>query len=313
MILVTGGLGYLGGKICEELINSGERVRIGSSKENIQLPDELSKCNIVKIDLLNPELLRLACDGVDSIIHLAGLNAQDSDLNPEHALLINGLGTLNLLNAAIDCKVKRFLYFSSIHVYGDIKGSLINELTPTKPSHHYSITHKLAEDYVLQANKNISVSIFRLANVIGTPLSKDVNCWMLVAHDLCKQVVINGSMELNSNKEIKRDFIGLKNLSKLTCMSIKNCENFEQIKGEIININSGVSMSLDDLIKIITIQSDKIFNFKPEVKYNHVPVKKVESMEISNQKAINLGFDLESDLNSEINSLLLNCKTWFAS
>ena len=315
MILVTGGLGFLGGKLCEELIYSGEEVRIGTNRElkSIKIPDELSKCEVFKIDLLNLDSLELACNGVDSIIHLAALNAQDSYLNPKQALLINGLGTFNLLNAAIKSGVKRFLYFSSIHVYGSLSPVKISESTLPAPSHHYSITHKLAEDYVLNANKDISVSVFRLSNVIGSPLSKDVNCWMLVAHDLCKQVAMNGSMKLNSNKEVKRDFIGLKSLCKLTCISIKSTDNFEQIQNEIINITSGVSTSLDELTKIIVIQSEKIFNRKPKIKYNNSPEKKTESIVFSNQKAIRLGFDLKPNLSNEINSLLLNCKTWFVS
>jgi len=315
MILVTGGLGYLGGKLCEELVNSGEEVRIGTSreKENVQVPNELSKCDIVEIDLLEPDSLKLACDGVDSIIHLAALNAKDSNFNPKQALLVNGLGTLNLLNAAIDCNVKRFLYFSTIHVYSAFSETLISESSFTKPSHHYSITHKLAEDYVLQSNKNISVSIFRLSNVIGSPLSKDVNCWMLVAHDLCKQVAINGYMQLNSNKEITRDFIGLQSLCKITCNSIKNNDNFKKIQDEVINISSGAAISLEDLTEIIAIQSEKIFYFKPKVKYNNLPEKKTESIVISNQKAKSIGFDLSSDLHNEINLLLVDCKRWFFS
>jgi UDP-glucose 4-epimerase len=317
MILVTGGLGFLGGRICEELVNSGEEVRIGTSrkKENIQVPDELINCDVVEINLLEPDSLKLACDGIESIIHLAALNAKESNINPKQALLINGLGTLNLLNAAIACSVKKFLYFSTIHVYSSLLDSFtsMNESSFTSPSHHYSITHKLAEDYVLQANKNISVSIFRLSNVIGSPLNKDVNCWMLVAHDLSKQVAVNGYMQLNSNKEVTRDFIGLQNLCKIVCKNIKNSENFIQIQNEIINISSGVAISLDDLTKIIAIESEKIFNFKPKIKYNNLSEKKTESIVISNQKAKSLGFDLKSDLHNEINLLLVDCKRWFIS
>ena len=177
MILVTGGLGFLGGRICQELINKGNKVRIGSSRSNIQIPNELRNCSVFKIDLHNPDSLRLACEGVDTIIHLAALNSQDSKLNPQQALLTNGMGTLNLLSAAIKCGVENFLYFSTVHVYGCLNESVIDESLLTKPTHHYSITHKLAEDYVLEANKNsnISTSVFRLSNVIGAPLNKEAN------------------------------------------------------------------------------------------------------------------------------------------
>ena len=213
MILVTGGLGYLGGQICKELINSGEEVRIGTSRISAKIPLALSQCQLVNIDLLKTESLIAACKGIDSIIHLAALNAQESNLDPKQALLINSLGTENLLNAAILSKVNRFLYFSTVHVYDNVSKTTITESTITEPRHQYAITHKLAEDYVLQARNSISISIFRLSNVIGSPISKEVNCWMLIAHDLCKQVIISGSMKINANKKITRDFIGLSDLS----------------------------------------------------------------------------------------------------
>ena len=312
MILVTGGLGYLGGRICEELVNSGEQVRIGTSRKNVKVPEALSKCDIVDIDLLEPNLLKTACDGVDAIIHLAALNAIECNLDPKQALLINGFGTQNLLMAAIQSKVKRFLYFSTIHVYGNKNKSPISESTIPKPSHHYAITHKLAEDYVLNANDSISVSVFRLSNVIGSPMSKETNCWMLVAHDLCQQVIINGSMELNSNKKVTRDFISLNNLSKITCMSIKN-NNFKKIKDNIINIVSGEAISLENLVQIIAIEFENIFHFKPKIKYNNSKVRKIETIVFSNQKAKSLGFDLKTDLHHEINTLLLNCEKWYGS
>ena len=128
MILVTGGFGYLGGRICESLIESGNKVRIGTSRKNVSIPKELSKCDVCEIDLLKPQSLDIACCGVTSVIHLAALGANDSDLYPERALAINGTGTLNLLTSAVSNKVQKFIYFSSIHVYGAMLDGEIDEV-----------------------------------------------------------------------------------------------------------------------------------------------------------------------------------------
>ncbi len=313
MILVTGGLGYLGGRICEFLINSGKKVRIGTSRLGVSIPEQLNECDIVKIDLLDPQSLDSACQGVTSIIHLAALNAKASSLDPKQALMINGMGTLNLLSSAISNKVEKFLYFSTIHVYGSQLHGEINEDTLTKPMHHYSITHKLAEDYVLEANEtnSISGSVFRLSNVIGSPLNKEANCWMLVAQDLCKQVVMHKSMQLSSSPYVERDFIGITNIFHIVSNCISNDDIFQEIRGGIFNITNGSPFSLGYLSELIMLQSKKVLGYAPEIKFNTSSEVKEKSLIFSNQKAKNIGFKLESNLPREIDSLLLNCKKWF--
>ncbi len=313
MILVTGGLGYLGGRICEFLINSGKKVRIGTSRLGVSIPEQLNECDIVKIDLLDPQSLDSACQGVTSIIHLAALNAKASSLDPKQALMINGMGTLNLLSSAISNKVEKFLYFSTIHVYGSQLHGEINEDTLTKPMHHYSITHKLAEDYVLEANEtnSISGSVFRLSNVIGSPLNKEANCWMLVAQDLCKQVVMHKSMQLSSSPYVERDFIGITNIFHIVSNCISNDDIFQEIRGDIFNITNGSPFSLGYLSELIMLQSKKVLGYAPEIKFNTSSEVKEKSLIFSNQKAKNIGFKLESNLPREIDSLLLNCKKWF--
>ncbi len=315
MILVTGGLGYLGGRICEFLINSGKKVRIGTSRLGVSIPEQLNECDIVKIDLLDPQSLDSACQGVTSIIHLAALNAKASSLDPKQALMINGMGTLNLLSSAISNKVEKFLYFSTIHVYGSQLHGEINEDTLTKPMHHYSITHKLAEDYVLEANEtnSISGSVFRLSNVIGSPLNKEANCWMLVAQDLCKQVVMHKSMQLSSSPYVERDFIGITNIFHIVSNCISNDDIFQEIRGGIFNITNGSPFSLGYLSELIMLQSKKVLGYAPEIKFNTSSEVKEKPLIFSNQKAKNIGLKLESNLPREIDSLLLNCKKWFKS
>jgi UDP-glucose 4-epimerase len=116
-VLITGGLGYLGAKISSMLVKAGMKVRIATSRENPSVPKELLGCDLVKINLLDIDTLIAACDNVDTIIHLAAANYLECEADQEYALKINGLGTLNLLNAAQTCSVRSFVYFSTIHVY----------------------------------------------------------------------------------------------------------------------------------------------------------------------------------------------------
>ena len=100
VVLITGGLGYLGGRIAKHLLSLGFRVRIASSQSPPSVPGELSECEVFSYNFAEENTLSKVCKDVLFIIHLASLNAQQCNHDPEAALLVNSLGTLKLLNAA---------------------------------------------------------------------------------------------------------------------------------------------------------------------------------------------------------------------
>ena len=311
MILISGGLGYLGGRIAEYLLNSGFHVRIGSSRINPEIPLNLSSCEVVLYDLSDKNSLENACKNVSSIIHLASLNAQECDHDPEAALLINGLGTLNLLNAAKKMGVTKFVYFSTAHVYGSPLQGIIDENSTPRPIHDYAITHRLAEDYVLQANSNkdITGSILRLTNSVGSPLNSKANCWMLVVNDLCKQTVLNQSMELHSDELVQRDFIPISTV----CSTVVDVLTSDVLDGEIANISSSVVLTLRELTNLIADRSEVVLGFRPNINFKRLPKgKPLESLFILNSKLKSSGCIIDTDLSYEIDQLLLNCNQWFA-
>jgi len=311
MVLISGGLGYLGGRIAKYLLDSGFQVRIGSSQSHPDVPSDLLSCEIVICDLSDKRSLENACKNVSSIIHLASLNAQECDHDPEAALLINGLGTLNLLNAAKKMGVTKFVYFSTAHVYGSPLQGIIDENSTPRPIHDYAITHRLAEDYVLQANSNkdITGSILRLTNSVGSPLNSKANCWMLVVNDLCKQTVLNQSMELHSDELVQRDFIPISTV----CSTVVDVLTSDVLDGEIANISSSVVLTLRELTNLIADRSEVVLGFRPNINFKRLPKgKPLESLFISNSKLKSSGCIIDTDLSYEIDQLLLNCNQWFA-
>ena len=311
MVLISGGLGYLGGRIAKYLLDSGFQVRIGSSQSHPDVPSDLLSCEIVMCDLSDKRSLENACKNVSSIIHLASLNAQECDHDPEAALLINGLGTLNLLNAAKKMGVTKFVYFSTAHVYGSPLQGIIGENSTPRPIHDYAITHRLAEDYVLQANSNkdITGSILRLTNSVGSPLNSKANCWMLVVNDLCKQTVLNQSMELHSDELVQRDFIPISTV----CSTVVDVLTSDVLDGEIANISSSVVLTLRELTNLIADRSEVVLGFRPNINFKRLPKgKPLESLFILNSKLKSSGCIIDTDLSYEIDQLLLNCNQWFA-
>jgi UDP-glucose 4-epimerase len=313
-ILITGGLGYLGGRICESLIKIGFDIVIGTRRSDVKLPRELSACTVVSTHFHNYKSLEKACKDIDIIVHLAAMNANDCMKDPEKALLVNGLGTLNLLRAAKENKVKSFIYFSTVHVYGSPLLGILNESSSPKPVHDYSITHHVAEDYVVRESRQGSIQgiVLRISNAVGAPLMKESDCWGLVVNDLCKQVVVDKQIKLLSDDSIVRDYLSVSDICH-TIMKITSSDDIlEAMKGEIINITNGNSMSLREISDLIARRSEVVLGYYPDIKH-YGENKKCSSQKlvISNKKAQSIGLTLDSDLSIEIDRLLIKSKKWF--
>lgn len=176
-VLLTGGLGYLGGRLACALVAVGHQVRCGTRRPGAAAPDWLPGMSMVMLDWASTEALTEACRGVDCIIHLAAMNEVESTRDPVGALEMNGLASLRLLEAAKAAGVRRFVYFSTAHVYGAPLQGSIDETSLPRPVHPYAITHKVAEDFVLAAHdrKQIEGVVIRLSNGFGAPVTPDVD------------------------------------------------------------------------------------------------------------------------------------------
>ena len=303
MILITGGSGYLGGRIASHLDRLGCQIRVGKSIE--------SDSNGFPIDLTDDHSLNTACEGISSIIHLAAMNSQSCDKDPEKAMLINGLGTLRLLKAAKKNRVSKFLYFSTVHIYGpSLIGEINEELLP-RPLNPYAITHRLAEDYVMGETyqQELSGTIFRLSNALGSPIAPQANCWMLVFNDFCRQVVTNGTIEVYSNRFLQRDFIPISSI----CSVVSSYLYSNVLDNQIVNLSSGTSITLQSLAIMIADRSEIVLGFRPRINFHDNSIKTDTSqLVISNSKLSSLGFKIDDNLIDELDQLLFNCNKWFS-
>ena len=308
MILVTGGLGYLGGRIVSYFIDSGQTVRIASSRIKPEIPEQFSSCEIVYINFNDSITLENACDKVSFVIHLAGLNAKESKEDAKAALFVNGLGTLKLLEAAEKKGVSRFLFFSTIHVYGFPLVDQIEESLLPLPIDQYSITNRLAEDYVLSANRNkkLKGAVIRLSNAVGKPVIYRSNCWSLVVNDLCHQAIKLKSLKINSDGRQSRDFIAIKDICNAMefIMTLPN----KKFRGEIFNLG-GTAHTIYEIALLIAERYYILFGFKLKIE-TQVQVKSKELSDkfvFSTRKLDKLGLVSKNHLIFEIDQLLKYC------
>ena len=250
-VLLTGGLGYLGGRLACALVAAGHQVCCGTRRPGAVAPDWLPGVPMVTLDWASTEALTEACRGVDCIIHLAAMNEVESARDPVGALEMNGLASLRLLEAAKVAGVRRFIYFSTAHVYGAPLQGDIDEATLPRPVHPYAITHKVAEDFVLAAHdrKQIEGVVIRLSNGFGAPVTPDVDRWTLLVNDLCRQAATSGELRLNSAGAQLRDFITLGDVARAVNHLLQL--DAGQLADGLFNLGGGKAMSILEMTERI--------------------------------------------------------------
>lgn len=180
MILVTGGLGYIGSHTVVELLKQGERLvvmdNLSNSKETmIEKIKEITGVSFIfyKTDLLDKEGMRKIFkeNKIDSVIHFAGLKAVGESVEkPIEYYKNNVVGTINLLEVMKEFNVNKMVFSSSATVYGAPKVVPITEDMPLSTTNPYGTTKLMIEQILKDtayANKEFKVAILRYFNPIG--------------------------------------------------------------------------------------------------------------------------------------------------
>ena len=148
--------------------------------------------------------------------------------------------------------VKKFIYFSTAHVYRSPLEGNIDETTKPLPGNPYASSHMEAEKHVLKFHSEniINGIVFSFSNAIGRPMDKNVNCWMLAANNFCKQAILNQEIVLKGDPYQQRDFIPISHIERLTEEILDSSKI--GYYGKVMNVGSEKSLSLLDLAKKIS-------------------------------------------------------------
>jgi UDP-glucose 4-epimerase len=250
--LVTGGLGYTGSWISRHLASRGHQVFILSrncAEAEAGFPFTPISADVERMDC--EETARLLPEGLDIVVHAAGLNDSDRPDYPRRALLVNALGTRNLLAAVLRRTTETaggqaplVVYCSTIHVYGRT-GGRITEESPVMPVNDYAATHLFAEEYCRMFTRahGLPCVILRLSNGYGAPKSPGGVDRRLLLNDLCAGALRDGVLRLRSDPSTQRDFVWLGDY----CRVIEALMRRKDLAGRTFNVSSGKSLSIGEV------------------------------------------------------------------
>jgi UDP-glucose 4-epimerase len=305
-ILITGGYGYLGSRIADFFLKNTNHEIVIASRRNKPISNDIE---FVNINWKEIESIKKCCLNIDVILHLAGMNAQECQENPGLAHQINTVNSANLFLSAQEMKVKKFVYFSTIHVYGDPLNGIIDEDSLTKPNHPYSISKYNSEIRLQQLIKEskIKLIVIRLSNSFGSPIYLNSNCWMLLMNDIAKQIILNKQIVLNSDGKQRRDFISINNV----CRAVNHLVNTD-LGNSVFNLGGEWTPTINEIATTMQSLSKKYVGNHPKIKriYTNTNSKSVKfSFKIDRIKKT--GFHLKNNNLNEIENLISKAFLFF--
>jgi UDP-glucose 4-epimerase len=310
-ILITGGFGFIGGRLAKFLDLQGHEIVIASRSES-SAPQWLPRTQVFKVDWSDGESLELACSNVDAVIHCAGMNSIECERDPISALNFGRDSTAELIRIAASAGVSQFIYLSTAHVYVSPLVGEISESHTTENSHPYAQYHLAGEGALNQAIKSgaINGTSLRLSNSYGAPVQKDVDCWSLLVNDLCKQASQNKEIVLRSAGTQERDFITMSDLCRVISHLLLDFPTGNY--PNVMNIGSGTSMSVLAMAKIVQDRCSEVLGFLPDIrKVSGIEAKESPSLKYNSNFANLYADQIQNDMYSEIDDLLSFCAESF--
>jgi nucleoside-diphosphate-sugar epimerase len=250
--LVTGGAGFIGSNTVDELVRRGQDVAVLddlSTGKAANLDNVKTKIGLIQDSITNQDALREACRGVDYVIHLAALTSVPRSVkDPIETNHINVNGTLNVLVAARDAKVKRVVFACSCSVYGKTSALPIRESTGLAPISPYGLTKQMGEAYgrVFQELYGLEFVSLRYFNVFG-PRQDPGSAYSGVLSLFNAALLAGSQPTVYGDGEQSRDFVYVQNVVEANLLAAEA----KGAPGLAFNIGTGDRTTLNQTLALL--------------------------------------------------------------
>ncbi len=288
LFLVTGGAGFIGSNLCEAILRLGYKVRClddlsTGKQENVDMFNDNPNYEFIEGDIKDFSICMTACKGVDYVLNQAAWGSVPRSIEMPLFYCKNNIdGTLNMLEAARQNHVKKFVYASSSSVYGDepklpkTEGTEGNLLSP------YALTKRCDEEWAKQYTMHYGLDTYglRYFNVFGRRQDPD-GAYAAVIPKFIKQLLNDEQPTINGDGKQSRDFTYIENVIEA---NLKACLASHEAAGEAFNIAYGGREYLIDIYYILTKALGKNIepNFGPDrkgdIKHSNASIDKAKKL-----------------------------------
>lgn len=294
LFLVTGGAGFIGSNLCEAILDMGYRVRClddlsTGKQENVNLFLDNPNYEFIKGDIKDLDICMKACEGVDYVLNQAAWGSVPRSIEMPLFYCSNNIsGTLNMLEAARQNGVKKFVYASSSSVYGDepnlpkkegIEGNLLSP---------YAVSKRADEEWAKQYTRHYGLDTYglRYFNVFGKRQDPD-GAYAAVIPRFIRQLLSGETPTINGDGKQSRDFTYIENVIEA---NLKACLAPHESAGEAFNIAFGgreylidIYYGLVDALRINSPDGSRLEpNFGPDragdIKHSNADITKARTL-----------------------------------
>ena len=305
LFLVTGGAGFIGSNLCEAILNLGYKVRclddLSTGKQaNVDLFINHPYYEFIKGDIKDLDTCMKACEGVDYVLNQAAWGSVPRSIEMPLFYCANNIqGTLNMMEAARQKGVKKFVYASSSSVYGDeahlpkkegIEGNLLSP---------YALTKRCDEEWAKMYTMHYGLDTYglRYFNVFGR--RQDPNgAYAAVIPKFIKMLLNDERPTINGDGQQSRDFTYIENVIEA---NLKACLAPHEAAGQAFNIAYGGREYLNDIYKTLVDALGKDIqpiygpDRKGDIKHSNADISKARAL---------LGYDPEYDFHRGLNEAI---------
>lgn len=288
LFLVTGGAGFIGSNLCEAILNLGYRVRclddLSTGKQkNVDMFLDYPGYTFIRGDIKNLDTCMKACEGVDYVLNQAAWGSVPRSIEMPLFYCANNIqGTLNMMEAARQNGVKKFVYASSSSVYGDepnlpkTEGREGNLLSP------YALTKRCDEEWAKQYTLHYGLDTYglRYFNVFGRRQNPN-GAYAAVIPKFIKQLLNDEQPTVNGDGRQSRDFTYIENVIEA---NLKACLAPHEAAGQAFNIAYGGREYLIDIYHTLTKALGKEIepHFGPDrkgdIKHSNADISKAKNL-----------------------------------
>lgn len=246
-VLVTGGAGFIGSHIVDQLLAEGHQVVVVDDLSTGSLDNVNPQASFVRLSVLDGELLGLfAREKFDAALHLAAQTIVGSSLeHPDIDARVNVLGTLQVLEGCRQHGVERIIFASSAAVYGDVAELPVPEEAPGQPASFYGLSKLTAERYIqmYHALYGLNYLILRYANVYGERQGDrgEGGVVSIFAGCLCR----NNRLNIYGDGGQTRDFVYVGDVAAANVAAVTTPQT-----NRILNISSQTETSVNELASL---------------------------------------------------------------
>lgn len=294
VFLVTGGAGFIGSNLCESILKLGYKVKClddlsTGKQENVDMFMDNLNYTFIKGDIKDLDVCMKACEGVDYVLNQAAWGSVPRSIEMPLFYCANNIqGTLNMLEAARQNGIKKFVYASSSSVYGDepnlpkTEGREGNLLSP------YAVCKRADEEWAKQYTKHYGLDTYgmRYFNVFGRR-QDPYGSYAAVIPKFIKLLLNDEQPTINGDGKQSRDFTYIENVIEA---NLKACQSSHEAAGEVYNIAYGGREYLIDIYKTLVVSLNK--DIEPKFGSDRVGDIKHSNADISKAREL-LGYDPE--------------------